>query len=252
MAAGKRGNVYVVVGMAGAGKTSFLERVATYLERSGKPPYIINLDPAAMRLPYDANIDIRDTVDYKSVMSEYCLGPNGAILTSANLFATRFDKVVSICDLRAQDYEYFFIDTPGQIEIFTWSASGIMITDMLSAHFRTTILFILDTPKCQNPQIFMSNMLQAVSVLYRSRLAVILVFNKIDVASHAPLVKLLSDMSLFQSELEGVSDFSSTLTQSLHLILQEFYEHLKIVGVSAATGSGVEEVISVLEDVGAG
>ena len=38
-------------------------------------------------------MDIRDTVNYKNVMKQYGLGPNGAILTSLNLFATRFDQV---------------------------------------------------------------------------------------------------------------------------------------------------------------
>ena len=34
-----------------------------------------------------------DQVKYKNVMKEYGLGPNGGILTSCNLFATRFDQV---------------------------------------------------------------------------------------------------------------------------------------------------------------
>ena len=58
--------------------------------------YYINLDPAVRGdTPFAANIDIRDTVDYKEVMKQYGLGPNGAILTSLNLFATKFDQVVS-------------------------------------------------------------------------------------------------------------------------------------------------------------
>lgn len=32
-------------------------------------------------------------VNYKNVMKQYNLGPNGGILTSLNLFATRFDQV---------------------------------------------------------------------------------------------------------------------------------------------------------------
>ena len=32
-------------------------------------------------------------VNYKNVMKQYGLGPNGGILTSLNLFATRFDQV---------------------------------------------------------------------------------------------------------------------------------------------------------------
>ena len=46
-----------------------------------------------MTLPFGANIDIRDTVRYKEVMKQFNLGPNGGILTSLNLFATKFDDV---------------------------------------------------------------------------------------------------------------------------------------------------------------
>lgn len=53
----------------------------------------MNLDPAVMTLPFGANIDIRDTVRYKEVMKQFNLGPNGGILTSLNLFATKFDEV---------------------------------------------------------------------------------------------------------------------------------------------------------------
>jgi GTPase SAR1 family protein len=59
----------------------------------GVRSYYVNLDPAVMSVPFAANIDIRDTVDYKEVMGQYQLGPNGAIMTSLNLFATRFDQV---------------------------------------------------------------------------------------------------------------------------------------------------------------
>jgi GTPase SAR1 family protein len=55
--------------------------------------YVMNLDPAVLTLPYGANIDIRDTVKYKEVMKQFNLGPNGGILTSLNLFATKFDEV---------------------------------------------------------------------------------------------------------------------------------------------------------------
>ena len=34
-------------------------------------------------------------MNYKNVMKQYNLGPNGGILTSLNLFATRFDQVSS-------------------------------------------------------------------------------------------------------------------------------------------------------------
>ena len=73
---------------------------------------------------FQANIDIRDTVKYKEVMKQYGLGPNGAIITSLNLFATKFDQVLGLIEKRSPEIDNIIIDTPGQIEVFTWSASG--------------------------------------------------------------------------------------------------------------------------------
>ena len=72
------------------------ERKEEYQKQSAPaktPCYLLNMDPAVQELPYEANIDIRDTINYKSVMTEYGLGPNGAIVTCLNLFATKFDQV---------------------------------------------------------------------------------------------------------------------------------------------------------------
>ena len=54
-------------GMAGSGKTTFLQRLNAHLHANKKPGYIINLDPAVTHVPYGANVDIRDTVNYKNV-----------------------------------------------------------------------------------------------------------------------------------------------------------------------------------------
>lgn len=79
--------------MAGSGKTSFMQRLNSHLHAAGKPCYVVNLDPAVHNMPFDVNIDVRDTINYKEVMKQYDLGPNGGIVTSLNLFATRFDQV---------------------------------------------------------------------------------------------------------------------------------------------------------------
>lgn len=48
-----------------------MQRLNSYLHTKDSPPYILNLDPAVTHMPYSANIDIRDTVDYKEVMKQY-------------------------------------------------------------------------------------------------------------------------------------------------------------------------------------
>lgn len=85
---------------------------------------------------------------------------------------------------RADQLDYVLVDTPGQIEIFTWSASGAIITEAFASTFPTVIAYVVDTPRSANPTTFMSNMLYACSILYKTRLPLVLVFNKTDVAQH--------------------------------------------------------------------
>ncbi|CAH6786950.1 Gpn1 [Phodopus roborovskii] len=61
----------LVLGMAGSGKTTFVQRLTGHLHNRHSPPYVINLDPAVHEVPFPANIDIRDTVKYKEVMKQY-------------------------------------------------------------------------------------------------------------------------------------------------------------------------------------
>jgi GPN-loop GTPase len=91
----------VCVGMAGSGKTTFMQRINAHLHGQKDPPYVINLDPAVLNVPFESNIDIRDSVNYKEVMKQYNLGPNGGILTSLNLFATKVDQIVGLLEKRA-------------------------------------------------------------------------------------------------------------------------------------------------------
>ena len=80
-ASGKRPTCAIVVGMAGSGKTTLMQRLNAHLYQRESPGYFINLDPAVRYMPYSPNIDIRDTVNYKEVMEQYNLGPNGGIMT---------------------------------------------------------------------------------------------------------------------------------------------------------------------------
>jgi GTPase SAR1 family protein len=134
--------------MAGSGKTTMVQRLVSHMGQKKIPKYVINLDPAVHDLPYPPNVDIRSSVDYKKVMKDYGLGPNGAIVTALNLFATQFDTVVKLCEEKQDRTEFIIVDTPGQIEVFTWSASGTIITDSLAVTFPTCVLYVMDTTRC--------------------------------------------------------------------------------------------------------
>lgn len=254
---------------------------------SSIPAYCINLDPACLDVPYSPSIDIRDTIDYKQVMSQHKLGPNGAILTSLNLYATKFDQVINILESRAdadfansidsvdsnartddekkndgsskrgghkprQLSDYLIVDTPGQIEAFTWSASGQIISESLASTFPTVLVFVVDTVRCaSSPNTFMSNMLYACSMYYRSRLPLVIAFNKTDVVSSEFCLEWMRDFEAFQEALDNARNqgdgneggFYDSLTRSLSLVLDEFYQEFSknAVGVSAITGDGIDK-----------
>lgn len=85
-------------------------------------------------------------------------------------------QVVQLCEKpRNPPLEHIVVDTPGQIEIFTWSASGAIVTEVFASSFPTVVLYVADTPRCTHAQTFMSNMLQACSILYKSKLPMLLV-----------------------------------------------------------------------------
>ena len=79
-----------------------MRRINSHLHSKDDPPYVVNLDPATLNTPFDCNIDIRQSIKYRDVMKHYNLGPNGAIMTSLNLFATKVDQMIGLLEKRAQ------------------------------------------------------------------------------------------------------------------------------------------------------
>jgi GTPase SAR1 family protein len=180
-------------------------------------------------------------------MKKYQLGPNGAILTSLNLFATQFDQVINLIEQKQAEFKHIVIDTPGQIEAFSMSASGQVITESLACTFPTVIVYVIDTVRAENPNTFMSNMLYALSIMYKTRLPLIVAFNKTDVLSHEFAMTWMKDFDEFEDSLMADKSYLSTLSRSMSLVLQEFYENLNACGVSAITGLGFDSLLKAVE-----
>lgn len=233
---------------------------------------MVNLDPAVTYAPFQSNIDIRDSVNYKKVMEEYNLGPNGGIMTSLNLFTTKVDQVIGLLEKRAapdpenpnrKPVKHILVDTPGQIEAFVWSASGSILLDSIASSFPTVLAYIVDTPRTSSTSTFMSNMLYACSILYKTKLPMIVVFNKTDVKDASFAREWMTDYEAFQRALEndqrgnafgGVegtgsgSGYMGSLLNSMSLMLEEFYCHLSVVSVSSMNGTGIDEFFEAVKE----
>lgn len=238
----------IILGMAGSGKTTFVQKLEEEIANIDKDSYIINLDPAVMDTLYEPNLDIRDTIKYKEIMLSNNLGPNGAILTSLNLFSTNIDKVINLLETK-NDIDYIVMDTPGQLEVFSWSASGKLITDSFSMIFPSILIYIVDVPRCNNPNTFSSNMLYALSIMYKMKLPMLLVFNKIDIVKENNVTKWMEDYETLQSALNKKDDYISSFSSSLSLLLAEFYKTIKYVSVSSKTGDGFKELLDKCEEI---
>jgi GPN-loop GTPase len=87
----------------------------------------------------------------------------------------------------------------------------------------------------------MSNMLYSLSILYKSKLPLIVVFNKIDVLDHSFAERWMKDFDEFDASLAQVDTYLSSLSRSMSLVLEEFYSHILSIGVSALTQKGFDK-----------
>ena len=166
-----------LTGTAGSGKSLLTSKIYEYYTRNGAFAAILNLDPGVETLPYTCDIDVRDHVDIVSIMKQYDLGPNGAMIMANDLIATKIDDIQN--QINNVNPDYLLIDTPGQIELFAYRISGTFLVQNLNLEEKTSI-FLFDGALITTPVNFVSIALLATSVKLRFKLPTINVLTKID------------------------------------------------------------------------
>ena len=166
-----------VSGTAGSGKSLLTSKLQSYYSKNGSFAAILNLDPGVESMPYNCDIDVRDHVDYVSIMQEYELGPNGAMIMANDLIASKIDDIEN--EVHQVNPDYLIVDTPGQIELFAYRSSGRFIVDNLSSDEKTNI-FLFDGALITSPVNFVSIALLATSIRLRLNLPTINVLTKTD------------------------------------------------------------------------
>ena len=81
----------------------------------------------------------------------------------------------------------------------------------------------------------------------RTRLPCIVAFNKVDIVSCDFALEWMKDADSFRDAIEQETSYMGTLVQSMGLALEEFYENLTTVGVSAHTGAGIDQFFAAVD-----
>jgi len=167
-----------VSGTAGSGKSLLSAKLYDYYTSNGAFAAVLNMDPGVESLPYTCDIDVRDHVDLVSIMRQYGLGPNGALIMASDLIATKIGEMQAEAD--AINPDYLIIDTPGQVELFAYRTSGKYVVDNIISEEKMSI-FLYDGALTNTPVNFVSVALLATSIRLRLGLPTVNALTKTDI-----------------------------------------------------------------------
>ncbi|KAI9730313.1 MAG: ATP binding protein [Claussenomyces sp. TS43310] len=108
----------LVMGPAGAGKTTFCSALIAHLRNNKRSCFYVNLDPAAENFAHEPDLDIKDLISLSDVMEEMGLGPNGGLVYCFEFLLENLDFISEAIDPLTEEY-LIIIDMPGQIELYT-------------------------------------------------------------------------------------------------------------------------------------
>ena len=238
-----------IVGTAGSGKSLLTSKIHEYYTRNGAFSAILNLDPGVESLPYSCDIDVRDYVDIVSIMKQYDLGPNGALIMTNDLIASKIDSIQDEIDEVNPDY--LLIDTPGQIELFAYRASGKFLVQNLRIDEKMSI-FLFDGALITSPINFVSIALLATSIKLRLGLPAINVLTKTDLIGKKlkDILKWSTNLFTLENAISQEADGETyTLTTNIlrGLNLGGFAQGL--IPISNVTGEGMVNLQTALSRI---
>src|SRR5512136_1596785 len=180
-------NLYFI-GTAGSGKSTMVYAFQTWMNSQGLDCVTVNLDPGAESLSYAPDVDVKDWVDLGKIIEEQGLGPNGAQVAAADLLALNAKEIAEV--LETYQTSYFLIDTPGQIELFTFRSSGPAIIDAFGRE-DSAFVYLNDPNLIRTASGFISSLLLSATVQFRHALPFVNVLSKSDVLDEPELEKVV-------------------------------------------------------------
>lgn len=242
--------IVFIIGTAGSGKSLLTARFDEWLKVGKQKTATVNLDPGVLNLPYTPNIDIRNYIDIIQIMDDYGLGPNGALVLAADLIAEEAERLGGkIEDLQS---DVVIVDTPGQMELFAFRASGPYIASELTKE-QKAIVYLFDAVFCFNPLNYVSNMFLSAAVYHRFFFPQLHVLSKSDLLPPEEanrIVEWSADPEALEAVIEEkLSGTRRILSRDIMKALYRMGIQFQLLPVSGKTNQGLIDLSSALERI---
>jgi GTPase SAR1 family protein len=236
------------IGTAGSGKSTLVQAFQEWLSGNAIDSLIVNLDPGADFIPYQADVDIRDWIHLDEVMRDYSLGPNGAQIVASDLMAINAKEWVPV--VKKMETDYCLIDTPGQMELFTFRQSSTALIEELGRD-DSFLVFLSDPTLAKSPNGFISDLMLCAITQFRFSLPILNVLSKSDLLKEEELEELRNwsrdPYAIYNALTE--KDMGTQAVMSI-----EFLKAMESVGmykelspVSAEEGTGMEDIYNTVQ-----
>ncbi len=242
-----------VVGMAGSGKSLLTGSFVEWLRQQDQDAVAVNLDPGALSLPYEPDVDVRAYVTVEEVMEKYGLGPNGAIIAAADIIATYVKELEAELDALAPDLA--IVDTPGQMEVFAFRPSGLFIVENLTS-WPKAIIYLFDACFSREPSNFVANIFLASAVYHRFFVPQVHALTKCDLVESSDVKRMVEWSSKPRALLDALE---TSLRGDRRLMVRDFVRAVcrtgasfPLIPVSSTTCQGFLNLNMALERVIAG
>jgi GPN-loop GTPase len=239
-----------IIGTAGSGKSLFTAAFSEWLRMSKQNVAIVNLDPGALKLPYSPDVDVRNYVDVGDIMEKYALGPNGAVIMAADLIADEVENLTR--DIEAVNADFVLVDTPGQMELFAFRASGPYIVNELTTEPKA-LIYLFDAVFSINPFNYVSNMFLSAAVYNRFFQPQVHLLSKIDLIprkdAEAITTWSANSRALEDAIEEKLDDTKRLFSGNMMRAITQLGLKFLLMPVSSKTNEGMVNVNTILERI---
>jgi GTPase SAR1 family protein len=243
-------NTAFIIGTAGSGKSLLTAAYMEWLKLQKQDVAAVNLDPGVLKLPYTPDIDIRDVIRIEDIMEKYELGPNGALIMAADLIADQIETIAKDADDLNPDV--LVVDTPGQMELFAFRASGPFIATEITKQPKV-ILYLFDSVFSLNPLNYVSNLFLSAAVYNRFLIPQISVLSKIDLLTSKDINTIIDwsakPQTLEQAIEEKLTGMKRLLSRNMMHAIYQLDLRFLLTPVSAKTNDGMLNLNAALERI---